>query len=558
MAFGDSVDVLVVGAGPTGLTLGTQLAAFGVSVLVVDAKSGPVAESRALAIQPRTLEVLRGGITDRLLEQGNRAVQLQWHAGDRSATLPLFDMGMDDTAYPFLLFLSQAETERVLVEHLAERGVTVRWNTRLTGHSADPDGVVRCDLVDVNGRRQQVGARYLVGCDGAHSTVREGAAIPFTGGRYPQTFLLADAEADGLDPGAAHVWFGSAGPLFFFPLVRPAAWRLLTSRASGPAATGVDPVDGSPVEAGPVGLGELQRAADLATGGTVRLETPVWSTAFQIHHRQAGTYRAGPVFLAGDAAHIHSPAGAQGMNTGIQDAANLGWKLALVCRGVATERLLDTYDLERRPVGAFVLRFTDRAFTAATSTSPVVRFVRTHLAPRGLGLAARLPRGRAVAFRTVSQLGVRYPDTFGAARQDRGGRALLRRWTDRAPHPRPGERLPDVLLEDGRERRWFLDTMTDPAFHLLLCGPVTAWDEQALASMASAYGDLLRTHRISHVSTGIAAHWGVRDTAHLLVRPDGHVAYRREDGDLSGAAAMLARWLSTTMNHHNPPTHRAR
>ncbi len=167
---------------------------------------------------------------------------------DRSATLPLFDMGMDDTAYPFLLFLSQAETEQVLVEHLAERGVAVRWNTRLTGHSADPDGVVRCDLVDVNGRRQQVGARYLVGCDGAHSTVREGAAIPFTGGRYPETFLLADAEADGLDPGAAHVWFGSAGPLFFFPLVRPAAWRLLTSRGSDPAVTGEDHPDGSPVE----------------------------------------------------------------------------------------------------------------------------------------------------------------------------------------------------------------------------------------------------------------------------------------------------------------------
>jgi 2-polyprenyl-6-methoxyphenol hydroxylase-like FAD-dependent oxidoreductase len=132
--------------------------------------------------------------------------------------LPLFDMGMEDTAYPFLLFLSQAETEQVLVEHLAEPGVAVCWNTRVTGHWADDGASILCELVDVNGRKQQVGARYLVGCDGAHSSVREGAGIRFAGGRYPQTFLLADAEADGLDAGAAHVWFGSTGPVVLLPV----------------------------------------------------------------------------------------------------------------------------------------------------------------------------------------------------------------------------------------------------------------------------------------------------------------------------------------------------
>ncbi len=559
----DPVDVLVVGAGPTGLALAAQLTAFEVSVQVVDGKAHPVAESRALAVQPRTLEVLRGSVTGRLLERGNRAVRLQWHAGGRTATLPLFDMGMDDTAYPFLLFLSQAETEQALVDHLADQRVDVQWRTRLVGYETIPGGHLLCYLVEATGEHRQVEARYLVGCDGAHSTVREQAGIGFTGGRYPQTFLLADTDAEGLEPDSAHVWFGANGPLFFFPLLRPAAWRMLTPRQSAGRGSGprqalrrprpaVDgPVD-TGVDMGPVDLGELQSVVDNATDGAVRLATPVWSTAFQLHHRQADTYRKGPVFLAGDAAHIHSPAGAQGMNTGIQDAVNLGWKLSLVCRGDAPARLLDTYDLERRPVGAFVLRFTDRAFTAATSTSPVVRFARTHLAPRGLALACLLPRARAVAFRTVSELSVSYPDTLGATdRRDQGhgasAQGLLRRLTHRAhraPRPRPGERLPDVRVGEGPEIRWFLDSLTDPAFHLVLCGLPAAWDEQALAAVTRRHGNLLRTHHVSQVTRDITAHWGVSDVAQLLVRPDGHVAYRREDTDLSGVSALLARWLS--------------
>ena len=331
------VDVIVVGAGPTGLALAAELTAFGVSVHVVDAKAHPVAESRALALQPRTLEVLRRSVTGRLLERGNPAVQLKWHAGGRTASLPLFDMGMNDTAYPFLLFLSQAETEQALVDHLAQQHVEVRWNSRLVSYTTAPDGILLCDLAETNGQRLHVQARYLVGCDGAHSTVRKQAGIAFTGGRYPQTFLLADADAKGLEAGTAHVWFGANGPLFFFPLLHPAAWRLLTPRSGS-----VHAETNRPVESGPVEVDELQSVVDGATGGTVQLATPVWSTAFQLHHRQAETYRSGPVFLAGDAAHIHSPAGAQGMNTGVQDAVNLGWKLALVCRGVATERLLAT------------------------------------------------------------------------------------------------------------------------------------------------------------------------------------------------------------------------
>jgi hypothetical protein len=218
-----------------------------------------------------------------------------------------------------------------------------------------------------------VRARYVVGCDGAHSTVRTQAGIAFEGHAYPQTFLLADLEVDGLEPGAAHTYLTAAGMLFFFPLGTPATWRMIAMR---PPGTSGDEVT----------LDLLQQITDdWTTDHTDRrliLRDPVWMTAFRIHNRGATHYRKGPFFLAGDAAHIHSPAGGQGMNTGIQDALNLGWKLAHVCRGAAPEELLQTYEAERAPVGHGVRRLTDRAFTLGTSSNPALRLARTHLAPR--------------------------------------------------------------------------------------------------------------------------------------------------------------------------------
>jgi 2-polyprenyl-6-methoxyphenol hydroxylase-like FAD-dependent oxidoreductase len=226
-ATGDPLDVLVVGAGPTGLTLAAQLRAFGASVRIVDRQLDRVHESRALAVQPRTLEVLRGlGVAEELVERGNDAAWVQLHAAGRVVRIRLFGLGLDDTAYPFLLFVSQAETEQVLGDHLVGRGVAVERGVELVGFHADPDAT-SCTLRHRDGRTEQVRARYLVGCDGASSTVRRGAGIPFKGGAYPQTFALADLEVDGLDRDAAHAFPGQEGIVLFFPLGRPASWRML-------------------------------------------------------------------------------------------------------------------------------------------------------------------------------------------------------------------------------------------------------------------------------------------------------------------------------------------
>src|SRR3954468_19631524 len=191
-------DVLVVGAGPTGLTLAAQLAAFGVPAVLVDAATDRMHESRALAVQPRSLEVLRPlGVSHELVARGNRGVRLRITAGGRVARTALFDIGAEDTAYPFLLFVSQAETEAVLAEHLADQGIAIRRGVRLETFRHEGDRLL-CTLRDVDGASSRIAAHWVVGCDGARSTVRDQAGIAFTGGRYPQTFCLADLSADGL------------------------------------------------------------------------------------------------------------------------------------------------------------------------------------------------------------------------------------------------------------------------------------------------------------------------------------------------------------------------
>ncbi|WP_344015345.1 FAD-dependent monooxygenase [Streptomyces thermospinosisporus] len=500
------LDVLVVGAGPTGLALAAQLRANGTKFRIIDRSLDRVHESRALAIQPRTLEALAGfGVTDELIARGNPAMQLRMHLPGRVVRLPLFDIGLADTPYPFLLFLSQAETESVLSQYLTDRGVTIERGTELVGME-QKDSYVRCRLRGDGGREETAAAQYVVGCDGAHSGVRTQAGIGFEGYAYPQTFLLADLEADGLEPGAVHTYMTGAGMLFFFPLGSPATWRMLAMR----------PPDAPDAE---VTLPLLQEITRRYVPERLILRDAVWMTDFRLHNRGAARYRAGRCFLAGDAAHIHSPAGAQGMNTGIQDALNLGWKLALVCRSAAPEELLETYEVERAPVGRTVRRFTDRAFTVGTSSNALIRLARTRLAPRLAPLALRAsgPRGRV--FRTVSELGIHYrrsPASVAGSPPPRTG-------------PRAGDRLPD--LPRGLQAR-----TAPPGWHLMLSGPPPLWPDERLTPLLEGRADLVAVHRLGGQSPWAGAVQG-------LVRPDGYLGYVARGADLGGLRTYLDHWL---------------
>jgi len=434
-------------------------------------------------------------------------------------SVPMFDLGLADTAYRYLLFLSQAETERVLAQHLDTKGIPVERGVELIALQPGPH-TVTATLRHQDGAIEQLSARYVIGCDGGHSTVRQLSGIAFEGSSYPQTFVLADLQAAGIESGAAHVFLSGNGMLFFFPLVTPASWRLLVMRPKH------DPTPPGAL----VSLPEVQALCDAYTDGIVRLRDPVWMTNFRLHHRAAKHYRAGRVFLAGDAAHIHSPAGAQGMNTGIQDAANLAWKLAGTLHGTTPPSILDTYEIERAPIGRRVLRMSDRAFSIATSTNPMVRFARTRLAPAIIPLALKANRARAYLFRTVSQLGISYRNSplSANARGIHGGL-------------KAGERLPDASLGAGEEVTSLHELTAPPGWHLLLCGH--DWHTDQISLLERRTGVVVVHHLYGPGFEEALHRLGVRPTQQevFLIRPDGHIGFR--GSELGGLKSYLDHWL---------------
>ncbi|MGW6915526.1 FAD-dependent monooxygenase [Kitasatospora sp. NPDC054939] len=489
----NGTDVLIVGAGPTGLLLAGDLAAAGVRVTVLEKRGGESNLTRAFAVHARTLELLDArGLADDLIATGRTLSSLRLFNRLR------VDLGHLPTRFPFVLITPQYHTERLLQERALKAGATLLRGTEVTGLRQDAEGVT----VETRGEGGTAvhRARYAVGTDGVHSTVRDLLGIPFPGESVVNSVLLADVRLTRAPDEAVTVGAGEDGFAFLAPFgddwYRVIAWDRHSRTPDGSTPS-------------------VERIADIARralGEDYGLHDARWTSTFHSDERQAPNYRSGRVFLAGDAAHCHSPAGGQGMNTGLQDAANLSWKLAATLRGRAGDALLDTYQTERHPVGRAVLRSSGALVRLALAQSAPARVLRSGLT----ALADHLDPVAARGARTLSGIGIRYPAPKDA-------------------HPLVGRRVPDLRLTGLERPRAGEPAAPERLYEALRSGRfvLVSNDEPAAAE---PWADRLVT------AAPADPHGKLRDTV-LLVRPDGHAAWAAVDPGRGELRAALTEWL---------------
>lgn len=501
-------EILVVGAGPTGLTVALQSRISGAKVRIIDQRSEPRPWAPALAVQPRTMEILRGlGVADALLERSFSQVALKVHGDGWSVEGSLHHLHLPATQFPFVLFAPQADVEAVLRGRLRELGVEVEWGSQLTGLVQHGDRV-ECRVHHSEGTDTCIVAKYVAGCDGPDSLVRTAIGARFKGHDYRRTIVVGDADpTDDLESGTAHAFLRRTGIVFSFPLPS-GRWRIIAPER---------------------GAGEdLIEAVSRHTDGSLRLGNVIWVKSIRLQHRLASCYGIGRVFLAGDAAHVHSPAGAQGMNTGIQDAANLGWKLAIAVHG-APEILLSSYEMERRPIAKRVLRLTGIAHAFEISDVLPFRISRLWLARTLARLVLPRPRLVSVIARAVSGLDIAYP------------RGAVDDTAVRIRGFRPGGRLADVPLTHRPSAH--LHGLIDGAgFHLLVFDEEI--DEGSREEISQKYEGMVTIKQTGRASLPA----DTRTPGYVLVRPDGHIATAGDDSGADRARRYLARWVLPTTN----------
>lgn len=482
-------DVLIVGAGPTGLSLGCQLIRYGIDFVLIDDKETTTPHSRAIGVQARTLEIYEQiGIAKELIALGKPAELVRLiEGGEVRGEAVLKDIGAGLSPYPYMLVVDQGRHEALLHKYITSNKREVDWQTHLDSFEQDGTGVSAV-TTNRSGVSETIRAKYLVGCDGAKSSVRHALGLTFEGDTVERLFYVADVQIDWkYSHDALHVCLARHTITAFFPMAGENRYRIVGTFPEGHNA-----------EEGDILYDEIERQIELDTEMELDISEVNWFSVYKVHSRAVNEFSNGRCFVAGDAAHIHTPAGGQGMNTGIQDGYNLAWKLVLACRGLAGADLLSTYNEERLPNAQRLLRTTDRMFQLGSSDDWFISYIRTHIFPYVAGLALGLDVVKKALFPLVSQIGINYRESSLSV-------------DDADFDVKAGDRMP--FFRVGRS---IYDQLRAPKFHLL------AFGGNGTHKTAKNLKELVDTHTLP-LTDEIMTHFGAYSPFAVLLRPDNYI-----------------------------------
>lgn len=498
-------DVIIVGAGPTGLSLACQLIRCGVDFVILDRKETTTPHSKAIGVQARTLEIYEQiDLAEKLIAEGAIAAKARLIVGGKlRGEVEFAEFGTGLSPYPYVLLVEQGRHEKILYDFIKANGKDVLWNTELENFTQNDSGV-KANVKNANGETESIEAKYLVGCDGAKSPVRHTLDLKFEGITFERIFYVADVEIDWqFSHDALTVFLMRNNLLAFFPMVGANRWRIV----------GTFPEEFAKDE-GDILYEEIERQIKKDAELNFDITKVHWFSTYKVHTRHVSKFSRGRCFLAGDSAHVHTPAGAQGMNTGIQDAYNLAWKMAFVLEGKAHAEILETYNEERLANAENLLKTTDRFFNLVASPEPVLSFLRMNIFPFIAGAAFSIDAIKKFVFPLISQIGIDY----------RGASLSLNNDSDFAV--KAGDRMPYLGA------RSIYDKLHEPKFHFIVFSE-NETDSQTIQSEIAENFSGSVDFTAAPLSPQAKEIFGTNESFCLLLRPDNYIAFI--DSDISTA-----------------------
>jgi 2-polyprenyl-6-methoxyphenol hydroxylase-like FAD-dependent oxidoreductase len=507
-------EVIIVGAGPTGLALACQLIRYGVDFVVIDRKETVTPFSKAVGVHARTLEIYEQlGLAEQAVAQGKIAGKTRiLEGGEIRGEVDLSSVGEGLSRYPYMLVLEQSKNERLLYDYVLAHGKNVCWQSELAELSQDETSVT-AKIKSAAGETRIVEAKYLVGCDGAKSPVRHLLDLKFEGNTFERMFYVADARVDWkFSHDALQVCLAKHSVVGFFPMSGENRYRIVGSFPEEFAR-----------DEGDILYDEIEARIREEASLELDISEVNWFSTYKVHTRHVENFRKGRCFLAGDSAHVHTPAGGQGMNTGIQDAYNLAWKLAFVLQGKADEKILDSYNTERLENAENLLNSTDRMFNFLTGEDWLVNIIRLHLFPRLAGRVLGIEKVRKEFFKRLSQTGINYRN-----------HALSRQAGDEDFLVKAGDRLPYFLM-DGAS---VFDRLHEPKFHLLTFSDGENGYHALDDEIKSEYAHLI-DYQVVPLYPHVAEIFGSKKPFTVLLRPDNYIAFISSDTTTKNLADYL-------------------